>query len=65
MYCPECGKYFDELKNSYDFAERVRDDLYYSTLFLKCPHCKTCLVRERTYRLEFDNEEIYIVGEGK
>lgn len=65
MYCPNCQNRFDEFQNCYKSIEEVVDDNYYYSYFIKCPHCKTYLVQEKTYRLEFLDEEIFIDGKGK
>ena len=60
MYCPNCQNRFDEFQNGYKSTEEVVNDNYYYSYFIKCPHCKTYLVQEKTYRLEFLDEEIFI-----
>lgn len=60
MYCPNCQNRFDEFQNCYKSTEEVVNDNYYYSYFVKCPHCKTYLVQEKTYCLEFLDEEIFI-----
>ena len=65
MYCPNCQNRFDEFQNCYKSTEEVVDDNYYYSCFIKCPHCKTYLVQEKIYCLEFLDEEIFIDEKGK
>ena len=60
MYCPNCQNRFDEFQNCYKSTEEVVNDNYYYSCFIKCPHCKTYLVQEKIYRLEFLDEEIFL-----